>query len=202
MTTLCYPPSVPVRSAVPTFEPITLDEARKQCGIASSIDFHDEEFTRLIKESREKVEKDALLICCTGTYTFKRTDWGNKEWWELPSELRPVTAIGSIAYINSGGTSTTWSSLEYSLDTYSIVPLVRLNYGYSWPSLRGDHNGITVTATVGYATAGVIPERIKAAVKLWLWIRFEESMDSGKDLRVAVQRYESLIEGLRREVYA
>jgi uncharacterized phiE125 gp8 family phage protein len=197
----CYPPTKPTRSAVPTFEPVTLEEAKAQCRV-EGLDHHDSDLGRLIKEAREQVERDALLVCATGSYTFKMTDFGGRAWFELPSSLRPVTAVTAITYVATDGTVTTWSTSEYSLDTYSIVPTVRLVYGYSWPVLRGDYSGITVTATVGYASQTAIPERVKAAVKLWLWIRFEEEMNPTQDMRRAVERYESLVEGLRRDVYA
>lgn len=185
------PITKPVRSADPTFEPLTIAEARKQVGLGD-VDYHDEHLNRLIKTAREQVEHDTGLVLATGTFTWKFTDWPCGDYFEIP--LRPVTAIGSIAYIDSGGTSQTWSASEYVLETSTVQPVVRLAYNYSFPSLRGDINGITVTMTAGYATVLSIPQALKYLVLMrlkaeWLDLMEQDSEDQHKGYERQLMRF-------------
>lgn len=162
----CYPITKPIRSTAPTElqEPVTIAEARKQCGIADGINYHDDELRRLITAARELVENDTGLVCYTGTYTWKLTDWPYESWLEIRA-IRPVTSITSITYVDGSGATQTWDSSSYVLETSTVVPLVRLAYSESWPGdIRGDINGITVTMVAGYATVAAIPSRVKQAV--------------------------------------
>lgn len=197
-----YPATRPVRSSAVGFDPVTVDEARLQCFLASSNDSHDTRLQGFIQQAREQIEKDASLVIATGTYTYKLSEFPVGDFFEL-YDLKPVTAISSIAYVATDATTTTWSSAEYALDTHSVAPLVKLGYGYSWPTIRGDVNGITVTVVAGYASRSAVPARIKEACKLhisWLWW-----LGPGQDVRQAEateRAYEAIVERLRRDVYA
>src|SRR5574338_93159 len=94
------PTTVPIRSSEPTLaqEPVTLDEARYQCGISGDSDYHDQFLNRLITAAREQVENDTGLVCYTGTFTWKLTAFPCNSWLQIPG-VRPVTAITSITYI-------------------------------------------------------------------------------------------------------
>lgn len=186
----------PVRSADPTFEPLTLEEAKKQIGVGD-IDVHDAMLNDLIKEAREQVEHDTGLVCGTGTFTYKFTDWPCGDYFELP--LRPVTSITSIVYVDSGGTSTTWTSTNYSLETSTVQPIVRLTHGNFFPSLRGDINGITVTLVAGYATRTAIPIRLKQACLLRLQMQWNLHLEMPtSDLMAG---YDRMLASLQRSTY-
>lgn len=199
----CYPITIPIRSASPTaFDVLSLAEARKQCAIAEGNGYHDQSLTRYIATARREVEKQAMLVIATGTYTHKRTEFGYGEYFELPSSLRPVTSITSIVYTATDGTSTTWSSSQYTLDTYTIQPVVRLNYGYQWPAIRGDMNGITITAVAGYADAPSVPENVKHALLLHVSMQWQEEMNELREREATEKAYDRVIHLLRQEVYA
>jgi uncharacterized phiE125 gp8 family phage protein len=202
VTTAYYPVTIPVRTTAPTLlqEPVTLDEAKVALSLAVDSHNHDAELRSLIPEARAILEKDASIACYTGEYKFKKTVWKEQDswgdWFEL--NLRPITAITSIAYIATDGTSTTWSSSEYALDTYTITPIVKLAYGESWPTLRGDVNGITVTATAGYATVDAIPFMIKTAVKACIRLLWLKDSATNNDINL----YERLVYGIKRHTYS
>ena len=202
MTTSCHPATRHVRSSSVGFEPITLDEARAQCLIADDMTVHDWRLTGFIQDAREQVEKDAMLAIATGTYSYKITQFPASDYLEL-HDLSPITSITSITYVAPDGDTDTWTSSEYSLDTHSVCPIVRLGYNYSWPTIRGDINGITITVVAGYATRNVVTERIRQAVKLWVsylwWLGPGEQFERAEDCQKA---YDRKIASLRREVYA
>ena len=193
----CLPVSRPTRTTSVGFEPITLDEAKRQLG--NPIGF-DADIGALVTAAREQVERDAMLVVATVTYTWKFTAFDYADYFELPGSLRPVSSITSIYYTATDGTNTQWSTSAYTLDTAPQVPIVRLNYGYSWPTIRSDINGVTVTLVAGYASAAVVPERIKQAVKLKLhelWqVRMEQPFEN------TMRAYDAIVNQLRPEVYA
>lgn len=163
MASLCLPTTKPIRTTAPTAlqEPVTLAEAKHQCGIADGVSYHDQKLLDSISAARETVESDTGLVCYTGSHTWKFTYFPEDRWFELP--LRPVSSITSITYVDSAGTSQTLDSSNYALDAYTVIPTVKLAYAASWPATRGDINGITVTFVAGYADALAIPKMVKQA---------------------------------------
>lgn len=197
---LTLPITKPVRSAEPTFEPVTLAEAKKQCEVAEAIGFHDEHLADLIKAAREQVEHDAGIACATGTFTYKLSQWPCGEYFEIP--LRPVTSITSIVYVDNAGSSTTWTSTNYSLETSTVQPIVRLTYGNYFPTIRGDINGITVTLVAGYA-AGSVPRMVKQAVLFLVnhWFVSRDTVSIGTISPSIEMTYDALIARLGRSTY-
>jgi uncharacterized phiE125 gp8 family phage protein len=190
----------PVESAAPTFEPLELKEAKYQCGIAQDGSYDDEWLRDNITAARQQVEEDTGLAICTRTFTQKFTDWPSDEGLEI--HLRPVTAISSIVYLDTSGASTTLSSSIYvAPDSTMVTPLIRLAYSQNWPALRGDINGITVTFVAGYASAVVIPKRVKEAVKLALHVMWLRHMENNAEADRQQAGYERQIAKITRSSY-
>jgi hypothetical protein len=83
--------------------------------------------------------------------------------------VRPITAIGSITYVDTSGATSTWSNTNYTFKDGSLTPSIWLNYGLVWPIVRGDQEGITVTLVAGYASlTDVRLTPVKLAIKLKL----------------------------------
>lgn len=179
-----YPITKPIRTTEPTFEqePISLDEARAQCGLTGN-KFHDEDLRRFISSAREQFENDTGIICYTGSFTWKLTEWPYCSYLEIRS-IRPVTAITSITYVDGSGVTQTWGSSNYVAPVlHEAVPAIKLAYSASWPGdFRGDINGITITLVAGYATVSAIPKRVKDSVLLamhTLWLhKMEDSAEA------------------------
>jgi uncharacterized phiE125 gp8 family phage protein len=196
-----YPATRPIRVTEPTFvqEPVNIVEARKQVGLGEDVDYHDEDLKLLVSSARDQVEHDTGVICFTGSFTWKPTDFPCVDYLPIYG-ARPVTAIGSITYVDTSGATQTWSSSYYSLNTGSLVPLIQLGYAQVWPVVRGDIEGITITLTAGYASVAVIPAKIKAAVKLKLHELWKLRM--GEDTDDIVKGYERQVTLIRRDDYA
>lgn len=80
----------------------------------------------------------------------------------LPNEL-------TVEYFDVNGDEQTLSTAQYTVDSNSIPPVVILEPSASWPyteSLR--RSAISVTYKTGFASASVIPEPIKHAIKFIL----------------------------------
>lgn len=196
-----YPVSEWVRTTEPTItqEPLTLTEAKKQVGIAADVDYHDERLRDFIAAARRQFEGDTGIVCYTGEFTGKITDWPCELW--IPLQLRPVTAIGSITYVDFSGTTQTWSSSNYSLEASGVVPFIKLAYLQFWPIGRLDVNSITITLTAGYSAVTAVPRDAKAAIAMqlsYLW-----AVSNGEATAEAFQKaYDRLIVGgLMRSSY-
>lgn len=189
------PTSRPNRSAVPTFEPVTLAEAKKQLEIAESNDAHDSQVLALIVAAREAVERETGIVGATGTFVYRVTEFPCDVL--LIPDIRPVSAITSITYIDTAGATQTWSSSNYSLDNNGVRPFVRLAYGASWPTIRGDVNGVTITLVAGYATAATIPSLFKQACLMHITQNFESRDGMAKDLN----GYQRVLNLLMRSSY-
>ncbi len=194
----CYPITKPVRSAAPTFEPVTRERAKLQIDLAAAVTLRDEQVDAMIVAAREKVEHDAMTVCATGAFVWKFTEFPWADYFELPRTMKPVSSITSITYVATDGTNTTWDSSNYSLDTHTIAPTVKRAYNTVWPTLRYDLDGVTVTAVCGYATPLLVPQTIQHAVLMYVKYLWNEG-DKAKQL---LECYENLVANVRPEVYA
>jgi uncharacterized phiE125 gp8 family phage protein len=191
----------PIQSAEPTFEPVTLAEAKRQLEIATGTTDHDDLLERLIVEAREVVEHDTGLVSVTRTFVEKLDDWPDT-WIEL--KRRPVTSVTSITYVDTSGVTQTWGSTNYTLDTYRVTPAIRCTYGNDWPTIRGDESGITVTYVAGYTTRASIPEAFKQACLLRVAEAFDDRTGQNDPSNVMIGRksaYERIIARLMRSTY-
>jgi uncharacterized phiE125 gp8 family phage protein len=180
MTTLCYPVTRPLRSSEPTFdqEPLTEADARRQCGASEGYP-PDSDFRDWIVNARRQVEHDAQMVFYTGSFVWRFTYFPYGDTIEIPC-VRPVTAV-AITYTDGAGATQTLSSSQYSLDSNGLTTMVKLNYGYVWPSTREDINGITMTLTAGYASVALMPAQYRAAVVLKVQSHYATAI--GEDLR-------------------
>lgn len=190
----------PVRTTSPTpaQEPVSLTEAKHQCGLAESLSYFDNDLQGIIRAAREAVEHDTGLVCYTGEHIYKFTDWPCERWFEIPG-VRPVTAVTSIVYLDANGASTTWASSNYVLDTYTVIPTVRLAYNIDWPAVLGDVNGITVTFSAGYASVVAIPPGAKDLVLTDIGRRWQRQ--HGNDTKYWDQCYDRQVMQLMRGSY-
>src|SRR3990172_4126589 len=80
----------------------------------------------------------------------------------------PLDSITSITYIDTGGTSQTLASSQYTVITEDQYdPQVREAYGLTWPSTRSQPNAVTVTFKSGYgANTTDVPEHLRQSILL------------------------------------
>lgn len=99
--------------------------------------------------------------------------WLGRSIWPQTLELRqnvfgcdtrlpygPVRSVASVKYVDPDGAEQTVDSADYFLTGDGAV---KLAYGASWPSLRGDAEGVRIRYETGYAT---LPGAVLSAVLL------------------------------------
>lgn len=153
----------------PTTEPVTVDDFKSH----SRIDADEEDastITGYLKASRKLVETYLRRQLITATYRFS-LDRFPCDCIELP--LPPVQSVSALAYVDSDGTTQTWDSSNYRLDTYSEPARIEPAYNVSWPTIRCVSNAVNVTFVCGYGAAGAVPDTIKTAIKITTAVLFE-----------------------------
>jgi uncharacterized phiE125 gp8 family phage protein len=97
----------------------------------------------------------------------------------------PLFVVTSIQYIDDGGTLQTWDADEYDVDSDTEPGRIVPAYGESYPSIRGDVNGIIVTYTAGYGTdAEDVPGEIRTAI-LMIVAHWYANREAVSDLSMA-----------------
>lgn len=186
----------PVRTVSPTFQAISLAEAKKQLELPVDLADHDDHLKLLIEAAQDLFEHDTGLVLPQATYVWKRDEWPIED---IVLTRRPVISISSITYVDVTGTTQTLSTSIYELDTYRVNPSIRLKYDQIWPTHRGHENDITITAVCGHATAAAIPALAKQACLLTVAREFTER--TGKALRWDMDAYDRIVRRLARSTY-
>jgi uncharacterized phiE125 gp8 family phage protein len=184
----------PIRSADPSFEPVTLAEAKSHLRIAESNEDHHVDISRLVQLARESIESDTNYVVATGTYVVKMSDWPDDDFIVLP--VRPVSSLTSVQYVDSAGATQTYSSSNYSLNLYKGLHRIQLAYSATWPTTRGHENDITVTFVAGYSTAAAVPAQIKQLALLKI-----EQLFDGDPKGLCERAYEWLLKKFARPTY-
>ena len=192
----------PIRTVAPTAGPVSVAELKQHVQVAPSYTAHDQHLAMLLDAAREQFEADCGVVCNNSTWQVKLD-----EWWEADDGLqlsqRPITSIDSISYIDSNGSSQTWSSSNYTLDRGRASPTIWYAYDVTTPTIRNQVNAITVTYLAGYADAASVPVRWKQAILLLAGFWFEQRTPVvlGTIATEVPLTYERIVQGIMRSTY-
>ena len=186
-----------VVSVEPTVEPVSVLEATREADYDDGD--RDGDFRNWIIQARKKVEHDARVALINQT-RIKRMD-------AFPSESfitlrKPLSSITSVQYIDSAGTTQTWDSSNYTVDTSRDC--FHLAYSVSWPDIRGDANSVIITYISGYgAAASNVPEAARWAILMLVrhWYENPGIVLTGSISKELEITYREAIHELRGGVY-
>lgn len=190
-----------VSYTAPTLYPITMAEARAHL----RLDSHDENdlVSSLIGAATEYLQNQMGRSFVTQTWKLYLDSFPSGDGEAIRPPRPPLLAVSSISYVDTNGDTQTWSSAEYSVDTYTEPGRITCAYGYSWPSTRDIENAVCVTYTAGFGTSAstaaqsqaAVPLSIKAAVKLLIshWYENREPVNIGNITTPLPMTVESLI---------
>lgn len=145
----------------PTVEPISVEEARRQCKIDHTDE--DNDLQEYIKTARQYFE------AVTGTAVTQQT-WdiyynGFADRLILPKP--PLLNVSSIKYQDSTNTQQTLSASIYEVGAEHGIDHVRLAYDQQWPTTLGHADDVVVRIVCGYGAApSSVPSPIRHAVRL------------------------------------
>lgn len=178
----------------PAAEPLSLAEVRAHVELAATDTNHDTELERAIEDARQQWERD------TGEHFIQRSMRLTLDCLEeMRFPHRPVTAIGSIKYYDTGNTQQTLSTSVYQLDTANNR--LRLAYDQSWPAYAGRWDAIEINYTLGsHSSDSDVPAIAKRAMLLLVGYYFRAN--KGDDDRAYdLQAYERLVAKHMRSTY-
>jgi len=122
----------------PTTEPVTLEQAKRQCRV-----FHDDDdayFEEIIQVARSHVEKYCGALFAEREIELIASEWCDLEY--LP--VIPVSAVASVTYTDVDGAEQTVPTENYELVDGALHPI----YGQVWPAKRFGSR-VTVSVTAG-----------------------------------------------------
>jgi len=191
MSVLTYVDSL---SISPTLEPVTVRAVKRNLGVD---DGHwDQDIARWVTEARKQVEHDTRVSLVNQTRIHKQDAFPSDNYICLRA---PLVSVSTLQYIDTAGSSQTWGSSNYEVDTARHA--VWLAWGISWPNIRAIQNAVTITYVSGHgATTATVPEAAKAAIHLFCKMRFDQPTMTVDDY-TGVSAYRALIDQLRGGYY-
>lgn len=97
--------------------------------------------------------------------------------WVLYVPKPPLQSVTSITYIDTDGSTDTWGSTYYTVDTASVPARITPAYQETWPITRDVPNAVTIVFTAGYTSSGQVPTDLIHAGKFiagHLWVNRQD----------------------------
>ena len=156
-----------VRTVEPQAEPLALDIVKAHLRI-ENLDVHDELLQSIyIPSATRDVEAITQRALITQTYVYRLPCFPVAGPLRLPHP--PLQSVTSVQYVDGNGTTQTWDSDDYVVDTTSTPGVIEPVYGGSWPTARGDRNSVIITLVAGYGNAAsAVPADIRHAMLLMI----------------------------------
>jgi uncharacterized phiE125 gp8 family phage protein len=149
----------------PSAEPISLDDAKRQCRIGPTDTNFDVELGRLSKAARDHVESYCGMRFAEWAAVMECDSFA--DFVALPEA--PLKAITSVAYTDLMGDEQTLDPSVYGVGGSRFAPSITLNPGQVWPQIEHG-SAIVVSATVG----GDVPESVGHAMLIFVSDSFHQ----------------------------
>lgn len=159
----------------PTFEQITLEQARLHCRADDDGGYEDDLLKALIVAAREHAEQYTQRLLATQIVAEVYCNWP-RPWigYELPGGQ--VDSITSVGYTDTDGAQQTLPAADVALFAKTLPARWGLAYGASWPAFRRGPEAVEVTYVAGYAQ-GKCPASIVQGMLLAIGYWYENRGD-------------------------
>lgn len=186
----------PAISAGAVTEPVSLDDAKRQCHILPADTSFDVEITRLIKVARNHVEERCGMLFGARAITIECDCFADfSERWPYA----PLSAVGSVTYTDAAGDEQTLGTSVYRVGGTRFAPCVELKPDQSWPEIEYGSR-VAVDATFGSTT----PEEVAHAMLLLIghWFAVREAVNVGNIVSAVPMAVDMLLSNELRGAYA
>ncbi len=152
----------------PEAEPVTLAAAKSHLRLEETAE-DDATIRSLIIAARQHIEEICWRALALQTWEFVTDKFDDDgEGIELPKGT--LAEVASVKYVDGDGVLRTMTPVtDYVVDSYSVPGRVRLAYGKSWPSIRGQWDAVRIEYDVGWDFTGTVwdgPAALQQAVLL------------------------------------
>ena len=133
----------------------------------------------LIEAAREDVEHWTRRQIMPATWDYYLDEFPDEDYIVLP--FGNLTSVTSVSYKDDDGTETTMTvTTEYLVETNGDQHgRIVLPYGVTWPSFTAyPSNPIKIRYVCGWATAALVPSKIKTAIKMIAADMYQDRGDS------------------------
>jgi uncharacterized phiE125 gp8 family phage protein len=164
----------------PTAEPLSVDDVKRHLRL--DIGEEDGLVRSLITVAREYAELWTGQALMTQTLRLTRDCFpGAAEGCVIRLPRSPVQSLTDIQYTDADGDTATVATSLYVTDFASQPGRIALAYGETWPTDVAEQIGVVkVNYVAGYASAALVPQRIKQAMLLLIghWYTNREAVGS------------------------
>lgn len=175
------------RTAAPTANLITPEEARKHLSLPPDGGGHDDHVTRLIAAAVESVEQYCGRALLTQTWRLSIDSFpacwpSGPGGGEIVVPRPPLVSVTDIKYDDADGVEQTLDASKYKVTTDAQPGRIAPAYGETWPATRSQREAVRVTYVAGYgASAASVPEPLRHAVLLMVahWFANREPVVTG-----------------------
>lgn len=147
-----------VQFTAPSYEPLTLAEAKVQCKVDHSDE--DENILMLISTVRQHAETILRRRLITQTLD------GYLDAFPLEIKLMPLQSVTSITYVDTDGNTQTLAADQYLVDAVSQPARISRAYNVDWPDTRVQNNAVKIRFVAGYGVPSAVPQCIKSWMKI------------------------------------
>ena len=192
------------RTIDPTFDAITLEEARLHLKEPSNITAEDDLILSFIQTAGDVVQTKTHKVIGTSTWKAYADTWPESN--IITINKNPITSITSVSYYNSSNVLTAMvEGTDYIIDTtgeQSSASPFRI-YLINKPGLYTRINSIEIVFVAGYLTPQTVDTRIKQAVRLYLtdWKENRTDYVTGKIVSPLPRSVEYLINQIRTDEF-
>jgi len=146
----------------PTWEPVTLAEAKEQCGVLDVETHFNALLTRLIKTARSESERYCNAVWAEQTIASPCSDFHDLA--RLPHG--PLKSVVSIGYVDLAGGEQVVDDTAYEVRKDGLEPAIVVAHGQAWPRIRHGSR-ITLTAVYGEAVPEVVQHAMLMMINHW-----------------------------------
>jgi uncharacterized phiE125 gp8 family phage protein len=120
----------------------------------------------LVSLAVEYVENVTGRSLANKKYTWKLDRFPDRYVLFCPKPpLAYSTAVASITYIDTDGSTDTWGSTYYTVDAHSVPARITPAYQETWPITLNVPNAVTITFDAGYTSSSLVPHSLLHAVR-------------------------------------
>lgn len=177
----------------PVMDPLTTDEAIAQARAPDNGELG--VLLGYIKAATGAAEQHMSRGLLTQTWKFVCATFADLMWLPMAA---PLQSVATVKYYDLDGVLQTLATTYYDVDTTSRPGRITRAANKQWPGLQADKQSgrVEITYVVGWASADLVPERIKQGLRLYVaYMHYDREgaaqtfggRDLGQSARVAAE---------------
>ena len=164
--------------------PVTLQELKRQVGLADNLTAQDDDLMRRIAAATRVAERYCKRAFIERVYLLTL----GRRPREIGLPFPPLVSVDQIQYIDTEGVLQTLATNQYQSTALRTPGLIRPAYNVCWPALRcTDFDPVQITYTAGYgATPDDVPAEAREAILVMAstWFNDREEVVEGQITKV------------------